>query len=484
MIFEVFRKFIALYFCVLIASFGQVTDSENIVELGASTFPIERPFTISLIIVNSDTRPTILFPDIPGFTKKGITTSITQSEVGGKPVVSQVITQSYLAKAPGRFQVLPFTIAVNGETVHSEGITLNVRPSSTNPAPVNTLPATLVASATEAAFLSLRASKTAIYTGESVALTLSLFVSDNYPYELSFMALDKQLQAIVKKIRPVNSWEENFNINELKPFPVVLGGRKYREYRLYQSVFFPLSNQALRLPAVSLRLIRPRPVIGPPEAQAEAVVFASKPLLITVKPLPIHVLRSRVPVGSFRLEESLERPRVRTGQSLRYTITVIGEGNIATLPPPILSNEQTDVDVFPPEERHTLSHIGSQITGRKSFSYFVVPHLNGTISLTDYFQWTYFDPQKARYETLRPRLQLVVGGQGSVMTNPVAAPVSLTKTDEDVKNLSSAGNSLYAGIEAMDSTRQSVNMVTLIRAVANVLIVIMLLGMIFIFFRK
>ena len=484
MIFEIFRKFIVLYFCLTVVSFGQTADNDITVELGSSAFPIERPFTISLIIVNSDTRPTVLFPDITGFVKKGVTTSVTPSETGGKTVVSQVITQSYTARAPGRFQLPPFNITVNGETVHSEGTTLTVRPSTTNPVSVTPLPTTVVASAAEAAFLSLRASKSTIYTGEGVALTLSLFVSDNYPYELSFMTLDKQLQAIVKKIRPANSWEENLNINELKPFPAVIGGHKYREYRLYESVFFPLSTQALRLPAVSLQLFRPRPVIGPPTAQAETVLFTSKPLLITVRPLPPHASRGRLPVGSFRLEESLERSRVRIGQSIRYTLTIIGVGNIATLPVPVLANEQTDIDVFPPEERHTLSHVRNQITGRKSFSYFIVPHQNGLVALADFFQWTYFDPRTAQYETLRPHLQLLVGGQSPAVLNNIAARTDPAESGEAVKNVSSAGQSLYAGIEAMDSTRQSINITTLVRSVANVLIVIMLIGMLFIFFRK
>lgn len=482
-VFEVFRKFIVLYFCAVNVLFAQTVDNEVTIEIGSSVFPIERPFTISLIIVNGNTRPAVSFPDIPGFSKKGITTSVTSSETGGKPVVSQIITQSYLARSPGRFQLVPFSITIDGKTVHSAGATLLVQPSATNPESI-TLPGALTASAADAAFLSLRASKSVIYTGESVALTLSLFVADNYPYVLSFTALDKQLQAIVKKIRLANSWEENLNIQELKPFPVVIGNRKYREYRLYQSVFFPLSNQVLHLPAVSLQLIRPRPVIGPPTAQTETAVFTSKPILITVRPLPAQALRDRIPVGSFRFEESLEKSYVRTGQSIRYTITIIGEGNIATLPAPTLSNGQTQIDVFPPEERHTLSHNGVQIAGRKSFSYFIVPHQNGTILLADFFKWTYFDPQTARYETLRPRLQLQVGGQESAATNKVATPVGTPETGEAVQALSSSGKSLYAGIELMDSTRQSINMVTLVRAVANVLIVIMLIGMLFIFFRK
>lgn len=484
MLFEIFRKFFGLYFCLSLVSFGQVPDNLSSIEMGQTDFPIERPFTISVIIPNSDTRPTIAFPTITGFTKKGIVTSVTPTEINGKTIVSQVITQNYQARAPGRFQVQPFSIIVNGETIYSEGAELLVRPSPTAPGAVNATQNFIPVTPEGAAFLSLRTSKSTIYTGESVALTLSFFVADNYPYVLNFTALDKQLQTLLKKIRPANSWEENVPITDLKPIPAVIGGKKFREYRIYQSVFFPLSNQPLRLPAVSLQLTRPRPVIGPPTAQPENIVFTSKPVVIVVRPLPQHSSQSRVPVGSFRLEEVLERQRIGVEQSVRYTFTIAGEGNIATLPTPLTLNERADMDIFPPEERHTLRHMGNQVIGRKSFTYFIVPHQNGQVSLANRFQWIYFDPQTSRYDTLQPRLQLQVGGRGAIIAKNAASSVSITKTDGGEAPVGSVGNSIYAGIEAMDSTHQSINVSTLVRAVANVLIVIMLLGMIFVFFKK
>ncbi|WP_317171755.1 BatD family protein [Spirosoma validum] len=453
------------------------------IEVSQTDFPIERPFTISVIIPNSETRPAINFPDIVGFTKKGIVTSTTSTEINEKNVISQVITQSYQARGPGSYRLQPFSLVVDGETIYSEGATLVVRSSASNSSMPNLAQNTVNVVPEGSAFLSLRASKSAIYTGESVALTLSFFVADNYPYVLNFTALDKQLQAILKKIRPVNSWEENIAINELKPTAVTIGGKKFREFRIYQSVFFPLSNQTLQLPAVSLQLIRPRPIIGPPSAQAEKVLFTSKPLVIAVKPLPAHALRGRVPVGLFRLEEVLERPRIGIGQSVRYTFTVAGEGNIATLPAPTILNERTDMDVFPPEERHLLSHISNQVRGRKSFTYFIVPHQHGSITLTNYFQWIYFNPQTARYDTLRPHLQLQAGGRSPLAATNTTVPTATTGSRE-ITPEASVGKSLYAGIEAMDSTRQSISISSLVRAVANVLIVIMLLGMIFVFFRK
>ena len=478
MLVAIFRNFFALFFLSTLTVFGQVPDNTLSIELGVLTFPLERPFTISVTIPNAEKRVSVSFPDIDGFDKKGISTSVAPAEIDGKTVTSQIITQTYQARTTGRFRLLPFTIAIDGESVYSDGATLVVQPSESTAAPQNNTLALAEAASGNAAFLSLRTSQSTIYAGEGVALTLSFFVSDNYPYELSFTALDRQLQAITKKIRPANSWEENMAITELKPIPVLIRGKKFREFRIFQSVFFPLSNQNLKLPAVSLQLARPKPVIGPPTSQPETVVFTSRPMAIVVKPLPAHPLGGRVPVGSFQLEEGLERQGVNVGQSVRYTFTITGEGNIATLPAPALVNQVPDFDVFPPEERHTVVQNGNQVTGHKTFTYFIVPHQNGLISLANHFQWIYFDPRTARYDTIQPHVDLLVGGKKT--TTGTMALIPGTQADADAP----AANSLYTGIEAMDSTQQPVSISTLVRSIANVLILVMLLGILVVFFKK
>jgi hypothetical protein len=483
MFFVIFRRLLVLFFFYAIVCVGQSIDNVATIELGQTTFPIERPFTISLIIPNSETRATVTFPDIPGFTKKGIVTSVTPVESGGQTITSQIITQNYQAQAPGRFRLLPFTIMIHGEAIRSEGATLVVQPSSSALAPGSTTLNPVDVEPDGAAFLSLRASRSSMYVGEGVGLTLSFFVADNYPYELNFQALEKQLQAIVKKIRPANSWEENTPINDLKPIPVVVGKKKFREYRIFRSVFFPLSNQSLQVPAVSLQLGR-RPVVGPPMAKPETALFTSKPLTVVIRSLPPHPLRGRVTVGTFRLEEGLERQYIPAGKSVRYTITISGKGNIATLPAPTLLNDRTELAVFPPEERHTATHAGEEITGHKVFTYYIVPHLNGAISLANHFQWIYFDPQTARYDTLRPQINLRVGGneQNTVINTDILGGTSLSKSE--AMPAPPVGNSIYTGIERMDSERQPVSVSVLIRSVANVLIAIMLLGMVFVLVRK
>ncbi|CCH56936.1 hypothetical protein BN8_06326 [Fibrisoma limi BUZ 3] len=486
MLLEVFRKFLVLFFCCISVAFGQSTENLVTIELSQTSFSIERPFTISVIAPNSENRPTINFPDIPGFVKRGTSASFTSSEVENKTVVNQVVTQTYQAKLPGRYKLPPFSVTVNGFVARSEGATLIVRPT----AAVASGPGatTLVTPATPpngSAFLNLKASRSSIYAGEGVALSLAFYVADDYPYELelSFRALDRQLQTILKKIRPANAWEENVGINELNPIPVTVAGRKFREYLLYQAIYFPLSAQPLRLPAVSLWLARPRPKVGPPLAQPETVVFTSKPLTVNVRPLPPHPLRGQVPVGTYQLVESVERTRVSIGKSIRYSFAIEGEGNIATLQAPAAVTDQASaaVDIFPPKERQVISRDGGRVTGRKQFTYFLIPRENGPLPLADRFQWVFFNPRTARYDTLHSRIQLQVGTATAAVAS---ANTGMEKQAISVSPGVSTPVSIYAGIDKLDSSYQPINGAVLVRAVANVLIILMLLGMLVVFFRR
>lgn len=477
-ILAIFRNYFALFFCYVGALNAQSVENGITIDLSSTSFSIERPFTISVVIQNSTDRPTITFPAIAGFVKRGLSTGVTTAEIGDKSVVSQVISQRYEAQAPGRYVLPPFALSVNGTVVRSEGAVLLVRPAAGS---VSAAPAAPPAGT---AFLALRSSRRSVYAGEGVGLTLSFFVADTYPYELDFPALDQQLQAIAKQIRPANAWEENVPLGPLKPVVVPIGGKPFREYRLYQSIFFPMTAQPLQLPAVSLNVLRRKPAaVAParsgatPPALAETVVFSSPPHTILIRPLPPHPLRGRVPVGTFQLEEQVVPEQVGVGQSVHYAFTVTGTGNVAALPAPV-GDATPGLDVFPPQDRFVANRSGSRITGYKTFAYYLVPHEHGLRSLANRFQWIYFDPQTARYDTLRSARQLRVGDYA-----PSSAPPDQV-TDASAGAVAASGRSIYAGIEAQDSRHQPFNAMMLVRAVANVLIVLMLLGTLVLFFRK
>ncbi|GAA4468339.1 BatD family protein [Nibrella saemangeumensis] len=433
------------------------------IELSETDFSIDRPFTIAVIIKDSEQRPVIAFPTIPGFTKRETSTSVTSEETGGNTVISRVISQNYIATKPGTYRLPPFTVTVNKAVARSEGATLTVR--SVADTDEDAVAATTPVVSKDAAYFSLITTTNSVYVGEGFPVRLSLFVAEDYPYELRFDRLEQQLQSMLKEIRPFDVWEENLGLTEVKRIPITIKGRKYTEFRIYEAIYFPLTARALRMAEVSLTMLANK--TGNTRQKPEAVTFTSQSVTIEVKRLPSHPLRGQVAVGSFRLQEGLERRGIKVGQSVRYDFRVTGEGNISALQAPRVTPSEV-MEVFPPKTQESKKRTADGIAGYKTFKYFLVPKQNGRIPLEKTFQWVYFDPKKERYDTLLPRMVLRVG-ETAIAADTVHSDLP---------------GSIYTGIEQLDSSEQAVNWPVLVRAIANVLIALMILGMIFLLFRK
>lgn len=485
----IFIAVLVLYFCEARPIFAQSADLSPVIEFSATDFLIERPFTISVIIPQAENRPTIAFPDIPGLTKQVTSTSATRSEANGKEVVSQVVTQTYVAIRPGVLTVAPFVVTVNGLAVRSAGVVLTVR-AVTPPVSASALAAKVDKNS---ALLITAVSQPSVFVGEGVRISVAVYVAENYPYELHFDKLAPQVEVMARQLRPVNAWEENDNISELTPRPITYSGRRYVQYILYQATFFPLSSQvaaarSIQVPPLHLTLtqnsVKPAPTAAttlPNSATTlEQLTLASLPVTVSIRPLPPHPLRERVSVGQFRLVDEVDRRRVVVGQSTQFNIRIEGHGQISGIQAPTqlvpgLGKQAPDLDVFPPTMQEQISRDDEQVSGFKRFRYFLIPKQKGTLSLANRFFWVYFDPRTARYDTLRPQTVLSVANPGDSLTGGIMPTDTVTTNGR---------MSIYSGLEQTDSTQQSINVPVLVRALANVLTVLMILGTIYVYARK
>jgi hypothetical protein len=146
-----------------------------------------------------------------------------------------------------------------------------------------------------------------VYVGEGFTTTLSFLVADNNRAPMQFYELGKQLADILKKIKPSNCWEENFNIENIEGEPIEINGKGYTRYRVYQAAFYPLNNKPIVFPSVPLEMIKFKVAKNPSffgqNRQEDFKTFYSKPRTVRVKDLPPHPLRDAVAVGDYRLEE-------------------------------------------------------------------------------------------------------------------------------------------------------------------------------------
>jgi len=394
------------------------------VELGPDEIGENQVWTITITVYNERLRSYDNFPDVDSFRKRGTSTQSQTSIVNGQISSSQGVVMTYMPTRQGTFTVPSFKMKVNDQMIDVIGKKVKVGPpvqtrttdpfrnlfeadpfSSTEPEFVDVK---------EEAFLALTTSKDEVFVGEGFTATLSFLVADNNRAPMQFYDLGRQLSEILKKLKPANCWEENFNIENIEGESVDIGGKGYTQYKIYQAAFFPLNNSTVEFPGVGLEMIKFKVARNPSffgqNRKEDFKKFYSKAKKVTVKDLPPHPLKDVVAVGDYRMDERLNAVNLTTGQSVSYDFNVYGEGNISSIEKPIVRGDD-QFDFYEPNIKQSINREQGRVTGSKSFSYFMIPKEPGNYDLGKYFQWVFFNPAKKKYDTLRSRQVVRVTGE-------------------------------------------------------------------------
>ncbi len=453
--------------CPLMAQ--QSAEKSISVEMGEEALNLNQPFILSVVVRNSASRPSVQFPELPGLEKRSASATTTSNVVNGKTVLIQTISQQYFAKQKGKNVLAPFEVTVDGAKVRSEGTTLTFNKaegeavSTENAENEEEIISSVEDIASESIFLSIKVTKPIVYVREGFSVRLALYVAKSAPIEMEFYRLDTQLQNILKKLRPATCWEENVGIEEIIQREVSIGGKRFTEYQMYQAVFFPITLQTVSFPAVKLDMLLLETLPnGKKKRKVEA--FYSSPVRVLVKPLPPHPRKDQIAVGNYALQEKLTREQVHSGESLRYIFTIKGDGNIATITPPELA-ESKAFDFYPPDVSQTVQRSYEKISGEKTFDYYIVARQKGDFKLGRFFQWIYFDPSKAKYDTLRSSETIEVAGE-----NLQAATLSADGAD-----------TVYDNIEELATNGHYIDYQEIIRNLTNAVVFLLLGAMVWIF---
>ncbi|WP_165370368.1 BatD family protein [Hymenobacter persicinus] len=447
--------------------------AEADIVLGSPTVAISEYYTISFRLRGAPLEKYSAFPDLEGFKKSGKSSTTTTRITGGQTSTELTITQRYAAYAEGEYAVKPFTMTINGLSVRSAGGTVKVGPQPATPAtPAPTGPLQGVGlldqlfgkpkpqeyvELQDKAFLALVPDKTSIFVGEGVHVGLYFYLTPADQGLLNFYDLTRQLPEIIKNLRQPTVWEEAFNEQEILPETVLAGGKPYLRYRLYEAELYPLNAQPLTFPAVALQMIKYRVAKKPAEGLDNRLegykTYLTQPRTIAVKPLPPHPLRDQVPVGEYRLRETIDRTAFRTGEAFRYGFVVEGEGNLASLVGPAVASSPT-LEVYGPEVEQNLTRQGGRVGGSKQFSYRLVARQPSVLPLDTLFSLVVFNPALARYDTLRAELHPRIGGPAQRASTFDSLPGDAFYQDV----LNSADNTLHPLNEYKD-VRRYANMV-------------------------
>ncbi|MDH4058213.1 MAG: BatD family protein, partial [Cyclobacteriaceae bacterium] len=321
------------------------------------------------------------------------------------------------------------------------------------------------------AFLAVTTNKEEVYVGEGFNAVLGFYVAEDNNAPLYWYQLSKQVSEILKKIKPNNCWEENFNVENIEGERITVQGKRYTRYKIYQATFYPLNTEPVTFPQVSLEMIKYKVAKNPSffgqNRQEDFKTFYSKPKTVKVKELPPHPLRQQVAVGDYRLDEKIGSTALETGKSFPYDFTIFGEGNISSIDKPD-AKSNANFDFYEPNVRQSINRDGNRVAGSKSFSYFIIPKEPGEFKLADNFQWVFFNPTKHKYDTLKAKA--VVNVSGESLKNEVIESVN--------------PGTFYDRIAGADNTLKTISENSWMKYSINIFILVMLAGSAYLVFKK
>ncbi|SHO61923.1 BatD family protein [Algoriphagus zhangzhouensis] len=414
---------------VLLCTFftGILHAQEVEVELGPDQIGLNETFTIKISVANEKIKSYDQFPDIPSFQKQGISQSSSMNVINGQVTSSNSIIQYYKPSKKGTFTLPAFSITINGNSFDFQGKTITVGDAVSSQGlgggdPFqdffnrNTEEPEYIELDDEA-FFSVTVDKEEIYAGEGFNITLAFYMSENNQAPFNFYKPGDQLDEVLKKIKPTNAWEENYNISNIEPEQVTINGKRWVRYKVYEATFFPFSDGKIEIPTIPWEMIKYRVAKNPTffgaNRQEDFKTFYSAPKTITVKPLPPHPLKNEVAVGQFQLRENFKDIEVETGQGFDYSFGITGVGNINAINAPKLISSQ-NFNTYDPNVRQQINRGYGRVSGIKEFNYYITINEAADVSLDKYFEWIYFDPARAVYDTLKPQAKVRVVGESKV----------------------------------------------------------------------
>lgn len=400
---------------------GQPQDAPT-VEAVATPNPVGTEESVTLAIrVRGATLSDIETPDPPLTRNLALQrpTPATERNVSfsdGQLTRSVTFRWTYEPVRAGAARIYPVTVTIRGEPFETATVDLEVIPqsqrSTRSPAgsahgsatpPPRTPPrSSSPASSSIAAqdlFIRAQPSTRRVFQNEQLTVTYRLYFRSGIQLRHSRLASAWDAAGF---------WREELDV-ESRPIPrtTTLNGQSYQTIVLKRAALFPTRAGSLRVDPLEIktearaahRYGRTTPFYTPRDTY-KSVTRASEALTVRAAPLPRGAPATfNGAVGSFALRATLDSTTVRTGQPVRLRVHIEGSGNIATLQPPAVA-PPSGVEVYDPKEQTTIRRGSTRVTGRKTFTYVLVPQTSGTYAL-DPVTFAYFDPEQEQYRTIR-----------------------------------------------------------------------------------
>jgi len=448
---------LALLFCLGIVACAKAQEFRFTTNVSSTRVAQDEPFQIQFMLENAPNISSFQPPALNDFeVMQGPSQVQGQSIFNGKR--SEYIALIYVIqpKRVGNFTIAGATARVNGNTVRSNPVTIEVVKSphgAVQPAPANPQPGfaprrqpgqvdeevsdgilrkgeDVNTKLRKNIFLKVDVDKTSLYEGEQLTATYKLYTRlptnssvTRVPAFKGFSAKDVELP------NPPQATTERVN------------GQLFKVFTIRKTLLFPLQSGTLELDPVEVdnqvRLVklvndnnnrkRPRDVFedffndpgfkdpfndpffddffNRPEVTYEDVPYKiqSTPVKITVKPLPVDTrpLSFNGAVGHFTMNATIDKTSLTTDDALTLKVVIAGQGNVN-----LLNSPKIDIpgsfEKYDPKITDNIDKNSNPLSGSRQFEFALMPLEAGEHTIPP-VEFSYFDPAAHAYKTIKSK---------------------------------------------------------------------------------
>ncbi|MBI5805841.1 protein BatD [candidate division TA06 bacterium] len=370
-----------------------------------STVGLGEQFTLNVTVQGEGmaTVPKPQLPDLPDFNLLGSSSSQSTSIsiINGSMKKQATVNFVYYlsAKKTGQLTIGPCKINYEGQEYQSQPISIEVtKTAQAQPRQQgqNSQTSQSRVPIDGNLFLSANASRKTVYQGEQVNVEFSLYNR----FQISGVG-DVQMPSFS------GFWPEKiYDADKLNFQRKVVDGKQFEVALLKKTALFPVTSGEVEIGPLSMNVgvVQGSRDIFDMFGTTQAVKVESKPLRLTVLPLPESGKPAEFTggVGRFTMTAELDRTSTTDSEPINLTIKVSGTGNIRLIEKPVIP-PATGLKILDPEIKDQIQASGDVIKGSKTFRYPVIPQADGKYVLPA-IKMAYFDPGDKSYHTLQSKV--------------------------------------------------------------------------------
>lgn len=250
-------------------------------------------------------------------------------------------------------------------------------------------------------FVSVELDRKSIYRGQAVLATIAIYTRSNIAgfEDIKFPSF-------------TGFWNQEVETPNNVTFQRVnLGGKIYNMGVLKKYLLFPQRTGEIKIDPFEIVVLsqqrsgRPQSIFDDFFGTYQTIRkrLASKPVTLKVKELPAKAPASfSGAVGKFSFEAKLDKQKVKTNEALTLQVRISGSGNIRLIETPKVEFPG-GFEQFDPKVSDNINTTSQGASGAKTFDFVAIPRTPGKFDLGQ-VEFTYFDPLKEQYVTLKSKL--------------------------------------------------------------------------------